>query len=964
MKKFFSKVICGAMLLAAIIADGKEWKLTDNGKILCKIEFSKTPDEVEKHASKEFCTFLAKISKTEKKYSSSPDAVKIKFVLDEKDPALKKEGYRLSVNNKGIVITAKRSIGFLYALYGILREHGGMRWLFPGEDGEYYSCKKSIKVPFGTSIHNPTFNFRTIHPCSAAVNSPKWATFDWMVRNNMRIYDTYNVLNYPKLKKGLIARGAETINGGHCFTRLVNGVHVERNWKDSNTYLKKLFQEKKEYFPLINGKRVYLDGQKYQPCTENEEVVRLMCENAKKWVGKMGTRDGIFEISNNDGTGWCQCEKCVKIDTPYDKKHGYLTTRYWTIINKIVNECFKAYPDSEIWGIAYQNFQAPPKDILPDKRLSVLLAFNRRCFRHNIDDKNCLTNPLYLSWYKDWFKLGYRYTTWEQINANGFVFQPIENIFYETLKFYKKNNIDGCWIELPPPDGNYGKRYDGTMTKDTWRGMWQTVYTAAQLMWNMDQSYEKLYEEANKLFYGKGWEGGMKEFRKLLIKTAQSTPGCFGHGHSSPLGRCLDAPGVQEKLISLLAQAEKAAMTDPDKRALKHVREDMDIFRRTWLKTREEYINNYREVRAYKKSAPIKIDGNITEKDWKNADIVSSFKLCNGKGLAPNQTYVRTVYEPENIYFAIEAMEPHPDKMLCNITKKDGPVWEDNTLEIFISHPDMGNKYYQFIVNARGTLFDGIRTPGSRIDPAFDSGAEIATKVLKDRWVLEIRIPSAPLGEKCMEGESWKVNIARGRVLTTMKFHDNENSTWSNGYPHDVGRFHPVAFCRDRKVVGNARAEADARGWKNGSFQEAGKRRFPPKWETPDGIFPKDWIFPGKGKAALKEEKNGNRYLEIRQGRIIQNYDAPGKKLKINFRVRGKGKLLLAAYRYTRPAENGKRKQIGGKNIKTFTLNSDKWQYIKEVFERPTDNETTGIAFVHLDGSVSIDDVFVSREQK
>ena len=179
-----------------------------------------------------------------------------------------------------------------------------------------------------------------------------------------------------------------------------------------------------------------------------------------------------------------------------------------------------------------------------------------------------------------------------------------------------------------------------------------------------------------------------------------------------------------------------------------------------------------------------------------------------------------------------------------------------------------------------------------------------------------------------------------------------------------MGKFHPVAFCKDRKVVGNARAEADARGWKNGSFQEAGKRRFPPKWETPDGIFPKDWIFPGKGKAALKEEQNGNRYLEISQGRIIQNYDAPGKKLKINFRVRGKGKLLLAAYRYTRPAKNVKRKQIGGKNIKTFTLNSDKWQYIKEVFERPTDKETTGIAFVHLQGSISIDDVFVSKVQK
>ena len=962
MKKIISKVICGAMLLAAVIADGKELKLTDNGKILCKIEFSKAPDEVEKHASKEFCTFLAKISKTEKKYSSSPDAVKIKFVINEKDPALKKEGYRLSVSSKGIVITAKRSIGFLYALYGILRDHGGMRWLFPGEDGEYYSCKKSIKVPFGTSLHNPTFNFRTIHSAYAAINSEKWATFDWMVRNNMRIYDTYNVLNYPKLKKGLIDRGAVTLNGGHCFTRLVNGIHVERNGKESGQYLRKLYQEKKEYFPLINGKRVYLDGQKYQPCTSNKEVISLMSENARKWIRKFSTRDGIWEMSNNDGTGWCQCENCKKIDTAYDKKHGYLTTRYWTAINEIANECFKEKADAEVWGIAYQNFQAPPKDIMPDKRLSVLLAFNRRCFRHKIGDKNCLTNPLYLSWFKGWFKLGFRHTTWEQLDsAAGYHFLPIEDVFYDTLCFYKKNNMDGCWIELPPPDGKYSKRHKGSMVKDCWRAMWQTMYCAANLMWNMDQSYEKLYEEANTLFYGKGWEGGMKEFRKLLIKTSQSTPGCFGHGHSSPLGRCLDAPGVQEKLLALLDQAEKAAAKDPDKRALKHVQKDKELFRRTWLKTREEYINNYREVRAYKKSAPIKIDGNITEKDWQNADIVSSFKLCNGKGLASNQTYVRTVYEPENIYFAIEAMEKEPSKMVSNVTQKDGAVWEDNTLEIFISHPDMGNRFYHLIVNNKGVLFDAVRTPGSPMDQSFDSEAEIATKVLKDRWVLEIRIPSAPLGEKCMEGESWKVNIGRRRFLSNKV---TENSTWSNGYPHDVGKFHPVAFCRDRKVIGNARAEADARGWKNGSFQEAGKRRFPPKWETPDGIFPKDWIFPGKGKAALKEEQNGNRYLEISQGRIIQNYDAPGKKLKINFRVRGKGKLLLAAYRYTRPAKNVKRKQIGGKNIKTFTLNSDKWQYIKEVFERPTDNETTGIAFVHLDGSVSIDDVFVSREQK
>ena len=171
MKKIFFTALFLTFALFAVSAEKGTCPLTGNGKILCKISFSEKPDAVEKHAAEELLTFLAKISGTEKKFSEEKNASVIRFVSDEKAPGLEKEGYALSVNEKGITVTARRSVGFLYAVYGILRDYGKIRFLFPGEDGEYFTKKESIAVPFQNTVKNPSFPFRTIHPSCAAVNS-------------------------------------------------------------------------------------------------------------------------------------------------------------------------------------------------------------------------------------------------------------------------------------------------------------------------------------------------------------------------------------------------------------------------------------------------------------------------------------------------------------------------------------------------------------------------------------------------------------------------------------------------------------------------------------------------------------------------------------------------------------------------------------------------------------------------
>ena len=100
----------------------------------------------------------------------------------------------------------------------------------------------------------------------------------------------------------------------------------------------------------------------------------------------------------------------------------------------------------------------------------------------------------------------------------------------------------------------------------------------------------------------------------------------MGWGQGAPLGRMLDAAGSEEKLVSLMNKAVEAARKDKDPRSLKHILQAKDLFERTWLRARKEYLKNFRELTIYKRTSPIKIDGNLDEIDWKNADTLANFK--------------------------------------------------------------------------------------------------------------------------------------------------------------------------------------------------------------------------------------------------------------------------------------------------------------------------------------------------
>lgn len=942
------------LILCGYVTAGfsEEYLLVENGTPKCNVLINPGSSPAIKYAAKEFSSILARVSggKAPEIMEKDGPLYPVCFVVNN-DAACADEGYILSIGKKGIRITAKKDLGILYGVYNLLKDVTGIRWVYPGADGEYFRKQPTVKVVSGTKTVNPSFSYRSLSFHAAATQSKITDTWDWMIRNGLRINAFYGVYTYHDLAGEYDKRGAELLQQPGFSCLLGRGAWNKNMYQN----IDKLWETHKEYFPVINGKRTKLERQAYQPCTTNPDVIRLSTDAVLEvFIDPMKGR-GHTRLYNNDGTGWCQCDRCRAIDTPRDRKTGYVSNRYWTFLNAIAKQVFKNRPGIKLDGLAYQNFQAPP-EIKIDPRLGVQLSFNRVCYRHNIDDPKCLLNPKFCEYYTGWAEKGIPVIGREELGPQGDHFQPAEETYVHLLKYYKKMGFAGTEIAIAPPDGWFRP-----VRKDyriQWRSMWQSMYFHALYLWNINADFNKNDEEVNSLYYGRGWAGGMRDFRKLLRKAASETPGCFGHGFSAPLGRCLDQPGVHEKLRQYLSAAEKAAALDPDPRALAHVKFDRMRFRDCWEKSREIYLKNYRELRSYQKTAPIEVDGVLDEPDWKNADIVTCFKsFSDPSKIAKVQTYARIVYEPEYLYVGLEMMEPEPKHMLTSIQMRDGAVWNDNDIELFLSHPDMGNSYFHFIFNAAGIVFDQKVTPGEKTDKAFNSSLLAKTRILNDRWVLELKIPTAELGEKCFPGQSWKVNMMRARLL---KNHTKEISTLSGGAPHDTGTFMSVAFSMKRGISAS-RNESDSRLWKNGSFNELGKiHSFYKNLNIKENKVPSGWVLAGGKNSMFAMEPiasgSKNYYLSVSYGKIMNDLLARSKRYRVNFRFRGEGNALFYIFRYDRKNCN-----LPSKIIYTLKGGQKEWKYEKFEFENPAETANERLVFaVVVNGKYDFDEIYLA----
>ena len=187
-----------------------------------------------------------------------------------------------------------------------------------------------------------------------------------------------------------------------------------------------------------------------------------------------------------------------------------------------------------------------------------------------------------------------------------------------------------------------------------------------------------------------------------------------------------------------------------------------------------------------KAAAPPAIDGRLDDALWKQAASVALNDTRSG--IKPSQsTQAWAAWDAERLYLAVRCSEARMKRLAAKVTDRDGRVWSDDCVEVFVRPEPAKPAYYHLVVNALGTLYDA-RCP--RNDAAWQSSAQVAATRERARWMVEIAVPFAAFGITPKPGSRWRLNVARSERPS------RELSSWSpvGGRFHAVGRHGWLVF--------------------------------------------------------------------------------------------------------------------------------------------------------------------------
>jgi hypothetical protein len=170
---------------------------------------------------------------------------------------------------------------------------------------------------------------------------------------------------------------------------------------------------------------------------------------------------------------------------------------------------------------------------------------------------------------------------------------------------------------------------------------------------------------------------------------------------------------------------------------------------------------------------PPTMDGALDDPCWTAAGRSDQFEVhSQAPDTAPVQTTVLACADREALYFGFICQEPATDQLRAGATERDGPLWHDDSVELFLDTNLDRRTYYQIIVNSRGVFFDqDTGAPGLAGDK-WNGPITAAARVYPDRWTAEVKLQFVGLRLAEAAGSQWGANFARssfrgGRSLYT-----------------------------------------------------------------------------------------------------------------------------------------------------------------------------------------------------
>jgi len=437
---------------------------------------------------------------------------------------MNEEGFVISTVGDTLVLAGNEDwhySGTIYAVNDFL-ERLGCRWFFPGPYGEVIPTMDTVSVADLRRQERPDFRFRNIwYSGWMPVSSQDQQNFrEWMDRNKV------NALS------GL------SLPGDGSIVRLA----PPERYFESHPHIYAVNQQ---------GERV-----KDMLCLSEPDTVRI----AVKTITDTFRNDPdviTFGFAPPDGHPMCYCRRC-QANIPGFMGKGYgdpsLSDAWFRFVNQIAAEVYREFPDRWLLTNGYANRVRPPESLdTLSPNIGIQSAMIASCTFHHIGDPKCWQRQLYeqvLNRWTDQLRCVFIYDYDPGKGLEGLPFPALHNL-QSDMRYFKNRGVWGFWTE----------------GHNSWMVTHLNYYVRAKLMWNAEQSVERLVRDYCEKFYGRAADP-VESYIWTLETAVDETSVHETWGRLTPWRQILSAE-VVGKLDALMADAQRRAQT-PDEQL--HVR--------------------------------------------------------------------------------------------------------------------------------------------------------------------------------------------------------------------------------------------------------------------------------------------------------------------------------------------------------------------------------------------------------
>ena len=434
-----------------------------------RIVLPSAPSASQRYAAEEYAAYMRKMTGRDVTVvgaDASDGRTKpgsVVLVTAEPSENLGEDGFTLRSRGDVLEIRGSRVRGCLYGVYELLERFGGCRWY--ASDFEVVPKLSRLAVPENLNVtERPAFAMRQAWWYDVKTN-PLFAA-----KLRLNGFNATDV-SVPEKIGGDTFRFGAGLENSHTLFKLLP--------------YQKYFKEHPEYFALIDGER-HGSSERHQLCLTNPDVLRIVTEEVLAAIRRdPGAR--FYGVSQNDGMGYCQCERCAAVDAEEGSPAGTMVR----FVNAVAEAVEKEFPDVLVETLAYRYTRTPPKSARYRRNVVPCLCTIECDMAHPIATGSYRENVAFRDDIVKWGRQGRELYVWDYTTLFTSLPMICPNVqsIAPNLRFYRDNNVKELFMQ--------GCGAGRSAHLDALK-----VWLMAKLMWNPDRDDAALVRDFTDGYYG------------------------------------------------------------------------------------------------------------------------------------------------------------------------------------------------------------------------------------------------------------------------------------------------------------------------------------------------------------------------------------------------------------------------------------------------------------------------------